>query len=367
VLGTKRSSIDLSLTDPYFLDRNLVGGFDVFYVDTKNTTVSLYSERRAGVALRLGYDFNEHLRQAVNYTAVDRDVYDIEQATPEFLPTVPSLATEPNGTEVPVPAYSYVALIGGASYYIRNQAGYTLLSQFGQTLTLDYRDSKTDPHEGYIIRLGTDAAGAGGDAKFLRSKIDGSAYIPLDRWTGNSDWGIAVSAGAGYMYNMGVQEQIIDRFFLGGDNLRGFEAGGAGPHDPTTGDSLGGRFIYTQSTELRFPLPVSQDLGIGGRAFVDIGGLSGSKFEKGVCPNSGLPYGQEPGTAAGSGPYTMYPNPSGTQCPPIYDKNVPRGGAGVGISWNTPFGLINIDVTPFVYKQKHDQTQLFRFGFGTRF
>jgi outer membrane protein insertion porin family len=42
-------------------------------------------------------------------------------------------------------------------------------------------------------------------------------------------------------------------------------------------------------------------------------------------------------------------------------------GVGVGISWNTAFGLINIDVTPFVIKQPHDQTQIFRFGFGTRF
>ena len=36
------------------------------------------------------------------------------------------------------------------------------------------------------------------------------------------------------------REQIIDRFFLGGDNLRGFETGGAGPHDADPGDPLGG-------------------------------------------------------------------------------------------------------------------------------
>jgi hypothetical protein len=29
--------------------------------------------------------------------------------------------------------------------------------------------------------------------------------------------------------------------------------------------------------------------------------------------------------------------------------------------------LLNIDLTPFVIKQAHDQTQIFRFGFGTRF
>ena len=42
-------------------------------------------------------------------------------------------------------------------------------------------------------------------------------------------------------------------------------------------------------------------------------------------------------------------------------------GFGFGISWRTGFGLINIDFTPFVVKQPGDQTQVFRFGFGTRF
>ena len=80
------------------------------------------------------------------------------------------------------------------------------------------------------------------------------------------------------MFNEGQQDQIIDRFFLGGDNLRGFQTGGAGPHDATTGDPLGGRFIWTQSTELRFPLPISADIGLSGRAFVDIGGLTQASF-----------------------------------------------------------------------------------------
>ena len=87
-----------------------------------------------------------------------------------------------------------------------------------------------------------------------------------------------MTAGIGYLFNEKQQEQIIDRFFLGGDNLRGFQIGGAGPHDAVTGDPLGGRFIWTQSTELHFPLPISADIGLSGRAFVDIGGLTQASF-----------------------------------------------------------------------------------------
>ena len=108
--------------------------------------------------------------------------------------------------------------------------------------------------------------GWGGTAHYVRTKLDGTYFIPLDRYTGNSDWGFAISAGGGYLSEVGGhQEKIIDRFFLGGDNLRGFQSAGAGPHAIPIqqgwvnygSDSIGGRFIYTQSTELHFPLPIS--------------------------------------------------------------------------------------------------------------
>jgi outer membrane protein insertion porin family len=211
----------------------------------------------------------------------------------------------------------------------------SLLSQIGQTFTIDYRDSRLAPHTGFVIRLGTDFAGLGGDVHFVRGKVDGSYYLPLDRITHNKAWDIEFSAGTGYLYNIGNSpERIIDRFFLGGDNLRGFQAGGVGPRDisSSTEDSLGGNFIWTQSTELHYPLPVSPDFGLSGRAFVDVGALSG---------------------------VTAINNDT------ITHSAAPRVGAGVGISWNSPFGLINIDVADPVVKEPHDKQQVFRFGFGT--
>jgi outer membrane protein insertion porin family len=305
VLAQKRTEVDFSVTDPYFLDRNLVAGFDIFDVNNNNQDIAQYSERRYGVSLRLGYEFTEHLRQAWAYSVVARNVYDV----------APS-----------------------ASLYVQNQAGGSTLSQLGQTITLDYRDSRLDPHTGYVVRFGSDFAGLGGTAQFIRTKIDGTYFIPLDRFTGNSDWGFAISAGTGYLYNYNVPEKIIDNFFLGGDNLRGFQSGGAGPHTVVGGNSIGGQFIWTQSTELRFPLPISPDLGLSGRAFVDVGALQ-------TVP-----------------PLTVNGVPQ-----QIYDNPAPRVGAGVGVTWRTPFGLINIDLAPFVVKYKFDQLQVFRFGFGTRF
>jgi len=315
ILAVKRSSIDLSATDPYFLDRNLVAGGDLFLIQTDFLGTEPYDERREGFALRLGYDFNDHLRQVWSYSLVQRDVFDVSST---------------------------------ASVFIASQAGNTLLSQVSQVLTLDYRDSKLDPHSGFITQFGTDFAGLGGDVNYIRTSLNGAYYVPLDRFTGNSDWGIKFAAGAGYLFNEGKQEQIIDRFFLGGDNLRGFETGGAGPHDAFSGDPLGGRFIYTGTVELRYPLPVSPDLGLSGRAFVDVGGLEDSSFIHPCIEPSGSAE-------------------AGQACQIESDSATPRLGAGVGISWRSSFGLINIDLAPFVIKQPGDQTQIFRFGFGTQF
>lgn len=305
VLAQKRTQVDLSATDPYFLDRNLVGTLNLFLVQNNNQVIAQYSERRVGASATIGYEFSEHLRQAWTYSLVNRSIYGVQDL---------------------------------ASVYVKDEAGTSLLSQLGQTLTLDYRDSRADPKDGFIIRAGTDFAGLGGNVHYVRAKLDGTYYIPLESTFGDPEYGIALSAGTGYLFNLGQQERIIDRFFLGGDNLRGFQSGGAGPHATDGGDSLGGRFLWTQSSEFRFPLPISADLGLTGRAFVDVGSLSGVSSK----------------TRTG-------------QIITVTNDSAPRLGAGVGVSWRTPFGLINLDIAPVVVKKHYDQSQFFRFGFGTRF
>ncbi len=311
-LAQRRSSIQGSITDPYFLDRNLVAGLDVFFIQTNYLGTEPYDERRQGFSPRLGYAFNDHLRQVWSYSLVNRTVFNV--------------ATN-------------------ASPFILNEAGTTLLSQVSQVLSLDYRDSRIFPNSGFIVEAGSDYAGLGGDVNFLRGNLSGAYYFPLEKVFGNPDWDLKLGGSVGYMDLLpGGREEIIDRFFLGGDNLRGFQTGGAGPHDQTSGDPVGGRFIWTQTTELRYPLPVSPDLGLTGRAFVDMGGLTQAGFRSPTACVS-----------------------SNNQSCVILQSGAPRVGAGFGISWRTSFGLINVDLAPFVYKQPGDQTQIFRFGFGTRF
>jgi outer membrane protein insertion porin family len=301
LLAQRRSQLDFSVTDPSFLDRNLSAGVDIFYINRNLQDIASYSERRVGGVLRAGYEFNERLRQSWAYSLVDRNVFDVQD---------------------------------DASRFIREQSGRTLLSQLGQTLTYDARDSRLEPRSGYIIRLGSDFAGIGGDVRYIRLRADTAVYVPLERYFGDPDYVLAIQGGVGWLNPWGDRdERIIDRFFLGGDNLRGFALAGAGPRDTATDDPLGGRVIWTATTELRFPLPVPQEIGLTGRAFVDVGAL----FDT-------------PVTGVG-----------------VEDDSKPRVGAGVGVSWRTPVGLINIDLAQAIVKQSYDRTQVLRFGFGTRF
>ncbi len=351
-LGAYEKQVDISATDPYFLDRNLVAGGDIFTLSNSNPYITDYDETRIGATFRLGYAFNDHVSQAWTYSLIDRDVSNIQNT---------------------------------ASIYIEDEAGWSLLSQIGQTMTFDWRDSRVATTSGFVLRVGTDYAGLGGSSNFFRGKIDGTYYIPLEYFTDNPAWNIALSGGGGHLFTLSGQERIVDRFFLGGDNLRGFLDQGVGPHSVAYSvcyqtispgnihncvaadgliyhgsDSLGGDTIWTSSAELRFPLPVSQDFGLSGRTFVDAGSLYDIKV---------------PANALLSCLPTSLRNTKGqtvdehgdviTACD--YDSSSPRMSAGFGISWKSPFGLINIDIGFPLLKKPYDQTQVFRFGFGTRF
>ncbi|HQU01126.1 MAG TPA: outer membrane protein assembly factor BamA, partial [Acetobacteraceae bacterium] len=301
LLAQKGTQINLGVTNPYFLGRNLIAGFDLFRTSNTNTTNFSYNERSIGADVRLGFRYNQHVSQAFTYSLISRDVY---------------------------------GAVTGASLYVTSELGASTLSQLSQTLTFDYRDDRLAPTSGTLISLTTDFAGLGGSAKYLRVSANAAYYIPLERFFGDKAWVLKFSTGVGYLEPIfGYKSRLVDNFFLGGDNLRGFQTGGAGPHD-TVGDSLGGRFLYTGSTELHFPLPVSPDLGVSGYTFADVGGLSGVNAISGVS---------------------------------IVDTTAPRVAIGVGVSVDTPFGLINLTFAEPIVKYKYDQVEQFRVSFGTRF
>src|SRR6185437_4913686 len=207
--------------------------------------------------------------------------------------------------------------------------GERLTSAFGQVLLYDKRDNRLDPTAGYFVQLANDVAGAGGDVRYLRTVLSGGYFYSIA-----PQWVVSVTGEGGYIFGLGGDKvRIEDRFFVGGDNLRGFATGGIGPRDTTTGDALGGNTYYVGTVSLGFPIGLPQELGVTARTFTDFGSLFGI-------------------------------DDVGSQI-----ANVPtiRVSAGVGISWASPLGPIRLDLALPIKRESFDKKELFRVSFGTRF
>ncbi|MGH1455413.1 MAG: outer membrane protein assembly factor BamA [Alphaproteobacteria bacterium] len=235
IAGSK-SEINLSFTEPYFLDRDLSAGFDVFHVTRDLQDESSYDQSRTGGGLRVGYPLSENWRQSLKYSLENNDITDVDS---------------------------------NASRFIRDQEGKRLTSAISQRLFYDTRDSSVFPTSGLSYWLDTEIAGLGGDAKYVSAKTGASYFYPLhDQWVVN----VLGETGVVEGYS-DTDVEINERFFLGGSNLRGFERSGVGPRDAATNDSLGGNVFYRGSLEMSFPVGLPKEMGIKGHTFTDFGTL----------------------------------------------------------------------------------------------
>ena len=299
LVSGRTQEFDISFTEPYFLERNLAAGVDLFRITRDNRDESSFEERNTGASFRLGYPLTERLRQRVSYTLSQTEIGD-----------------------VPL----------NASRFIREQEGSRITSAIGQELTYDARDSRITPTDGYFVRLSNDLAGLGGDAYFLRTRLAAGFYQPL--FSGSV---LSILGEVGYVVGLGEDVVISDRFFIGGDSLRGFEPAGIGPRDLSSSnrDALGGNRFTRGSVEFSFPIGLPEELGVSAHTFTDFGTLGEVDTSRG-----------------GAG---------------IRDDETLRLAAGVGMSWRSPLGPIRLDFAVPVLKEDYDRTEVFRFSFGTRF
>ncbi len=234
-ISARTQEIDLSFTEPYFLDLDLAAGVDLFRRETDFQSEGSFDQTTTGGTLRASYPLTERLRHGLR-TTIRMD--------------------EINGVS------------DDASVFIQEEEGSSLTALIGHTLTYDVLDTQFLPSDGYLIRFDQSVADFGADTRYLRNELLLSYYYPFF-----PDWVINLAARGGHIHGLGEDVRLFDRFFLGGSTLRGFKFAGVGPRDTSTGDALGGNLLYTGSAELRFPLGLPEELRIFGRTFVDAGTL----------------------------------------------------------------------------------------------
>jgi outer membrane protein insertion porin family len=377
-------SIELGFVDPYFLDKQILLGANIFRRDYRNfdllgnTRNTTYSQVSTGGILRLGFPITEYWSFGTRYT-LQRDRVSLDPAT---------FFTDPDGSG-PLPAVCDPVKAGR---YLCDELGRRLTSAVGFSTISDDTDG-IHPTRGQRLTLSEDFAGLGGDVRYIRSRVDATKYHSI-----GGGWVLSVHGEGGYIAPLQKAAnpdadavRLTDRFFDPG--LRGFDIRGMGPRviripynadgtlqpldvNKDVSDALGGRAYYFGRLEMEFPTSSGlKSVGLRPSAFIDIGSLWNVKKPQlldivNVCSpidtSTGLTQKlQGPGDpACDPAVYSISP---GFKEVFLGNSARPRLSIGIGANWTSPFGPLRIDIAKALLKQKGDDTKLFSFNVGTQF
>lgn len=400
-------SIQAGFTEPYFLDRNMAVGFDIFRqdlnsfnyyaTDTRNTT---YSQVRSGFQLRAGIPITEYLSLGLRYGLSFDDVT-LDRYT---------YYTNNSGSGIPGDSSTDTCDPLKAGRYLCDAIGKRTTSTLGYSLVYEAHDNRLRPTRGYSLSLSQDFAGLGGNVSYLRTTANADKY-----WSLGSGFVFSVSGQASYIKSFQSSSsassdpvRLVDRFFLGEPQIRGFDIRGVGPriirkpyltdsNGNITGvdenranwsdDALGGRALYLAHAELQIPLGAgARDMGLRPSIFMDAGAVFG--LRKPTYANGGLidkvylyrtcrqPNNPD-GTPGASSQTLDTPCPAGTTeigqsrqgFREFYvgDSAKPRLSVGFGVNWNSPFGPFRIDIAKALLHEPGDDTKIVTFNVGTQF
>jgi outer membrane protein insertion porin family len=393
-------SVEVGFTEPYFMDKNIALGGDIYRRDlnsfrftNNNDRDTTYQQTTTGFQIRAGVPITEYMSLALRYSlnlddvSLDEDTY----------------YSDTNGDGV----RECDPILAGR--YLCDAIGKRTTSSLGYSLIYDNRDNRIRPTRGHNVVVSQDFAGLGGSVKYVRTRLNGSKFWPL-----GSGFIFSLSAEGGYIHSLEGDRRdasgalvdpirLTDRFFLGNPQIRGFDIRGIGPRvvrryystttDTTTGaitgalstdnnnrrdDALGGKIYYLTRAEIEIPLGSgAREMGLRPSVFVDAGAVAGLRDPL-TTPFAGYCSVGSGTTAttvrAGGSPQaptcpTGGTHLSGTGFEEQYlgDTLKPRVAVGFGINWNSPFGPFRIDIAKALLKEPGDDTQLISFNVGTQF
>jgi outer membrane protein insertion porin family len=303
--------IQLSFTEPYFLDRPISAGFDIYKILTSFDQAD-YTGDTDAIGFRLGFPTSEFGSVGLRYT------FRYETITP--YPNAPAIIQAARGSDTS--------------------------SAFGYSYLYNTLDDPIRPNRGLTFAFNQDIAGFGGQLKYLRTETSLSIYHPViwDNFIGS------FTARGGYIDGYGGQNvRINERFFEGGDSFRGFQLAGIGPRDirvPGEGGAVGGNIYAIGTVAFRIPDFLPADYGVGTSLFTDFGTL-----------------GKVDGPRDQLCPPPVPPAVINSSC--IRDDLAFRASAGVSVSWKSPFGPVQISLGIPLAKAKYDKTEFIHFNAGT--
>jgi outer membrane protein insertion porin family len=241
--GTESQNFLLSLTEPYFLDRPLSLGGDLFYQEASYLS-SIYNQRNYGLALDLRKPLGPFSSISLDYRLEEIDIFNVSVlASPE----------------------------------IKAEEGAQLKSEISTTYLHDTRDSVFLTRHGHRIVLTPHIAGGflGGDTQTYGFDVEGSQY-----WLFPYDVILTLNGQVAVIDTWGSGDRVplFDRLFLGGANdLRGFNFRDVSPKDEN-GEPIGGNTLARVTIEATVPIIPRVRLA----AFFDAGFVNSGSYDFGT-------------------------------------------------------------------------------------
>lgn len=360
--GQFSQGYELSFTEPYFLDRRLAAGFDLFRKQTDQSKYAQYSTIITGGTVRFGLPVTDELSFSPRYSLYNTTIkIPNTSATPFNDCTSPINGFTPGtpGAVTPLSVTANCLSNGEASLAVKEAKGSQLTSLVGYTLAYNTLDSNKTPTAGIYAELKQDFAGAGGDSKFIRSTGDIRYYREIF----DDIVGLVHVQGGNITGFGGNKLRIVDNFNLGPSLVRGFAPGGIGPRDfsagidPKTSGGLGGTTYFGASLEFQFPIfGLPREIGLKGAVFADAGTLFNYNGRTNFSAGGGACVAQNVAPAFTQG-----------TCLNVRDSHAIRSSVGASLLWASPLGPIRFDYAFALTKDKLDVKQAFRFSGGTSF
>ncbi|UWQ76873.1 outer membrane protein assembly factor BamA [Leisingera sp. M658] len=320
--ATESDSYVLGFTEPYLLGRDLRFDLDLGLNET-DSSFSEYRTKRIFFQPALTFSTGEDTSLQVRYT------WDAD----EMLFT--------DGEDDDTSTFL-------ASPVIQNEInqGERSASAIGFTYRYDSRLTGLDPTAGFLVEIGADYAGLGGDSEYFKT----TTKIVAQKQILNEEVTIRATLEAGaFQWEGSGSSRSIDRFVLTPSVMRGFEPGGIGPRDQSSGapngnynDFLGGNYYAVARFDAEFPLGLPEELGMRGALFYDVGSLWGTQNV-----DRSLPAGGNATVVGGSRSF--------------------RHVVGVSLLWTTGIGPLRFNFSKALQKEDFDQEQSFDLTLQARF
>ena len=378
---TRRAQI--RFTEPRFLGRNLLAGFQVFANRTDFREAGYVADSIGG-GVNVAFPISDFGRLSLNYLIKNDDVQ-LDQTIGQRLfegQTVEDLllpGVDPADVAVlpdPTDPTQFIVRADRCEFRATSNdptcesVGEFLTSQVGYGLSVSRLDNPIRPSSGFNFSLGQTFAGLGGDVQYLRTQVRGGMYTPLPLGTTG-----AFKVNLGYVDGFGDDTvRLNDRFFVGGNRgFRGFDVAGVGPRFFQSGElgdtarrrdrAIGGKAQAIGTFEIALPedlLP--EQYGIRAALFTDFGAVGIVDEEDKLANDNVLNYGD---------PVTGLCRVDFDQdqiCDaPVQDDFSLRATAGISINWNSPFGPVQIDVAEAIKAEEYDEVRVFNFSAGRQF